>query len=380
MKKGLVFVALMIGLFVMSFVIFGCGTSTSTTTTTTGTVAAAPGATAKAGVLIASGGASIGVAATTVGGSAGNSPAVAGIRSTWLKAFLGNPPPAFFTLDMTTGTASVDGYFNPMSTPPLGGKMTPYIRLNTVGGDTVKGTYFSGKSIANFSTYCSVEAIFAGGPTTKPVGIDDGMHYFITSWENASAGGSNPSGAYVSSTCYTPIKYMGDYLCWAYIYPTIEAKAKALSGQKQLPANANMTTPEAGPNDLIASIDNKMVFSNVVTGEIVINMKCLTDGRTKVGTYSGTGTLITPVATMDVTDSLTFDTAGNPPSLVTIVATNETAPLYTTIVYITNPSTGVGTGEIWDNSASPATLVGTLTSSSTGGTVTVGATTETFTF
>ena len=365
MKRYFSAVTFLLLLSFTAIVIYGCGQTSSSTTS--GTVPAAQGATAKAAVLMASGGASIGVAATGVGGSAGTSVAIQSVLSNWgLHAMMGNPPPAFFTQDMTTGTASVDGYFNPLATPPLGGKMTPYIRLNTVGGSIVAGPYFSGKKIAYFSPYCSVEAIFAGSPTQAPVGINNGMQSFMTKWN------ANPSSA------YTSIKYMGDYLCWAYIYPTIEVKANASS--HPLPGGAHLTTPLAGANDLIASMDNKMVFSGPVTGELDINMICWSDGRTKVGTYSGTGKLTTSVATMDVTNSVTFDTAGNPPSLVTIVATNESSPFYTTKVYITNPSTGVGTGEIWDYTASPVAQIGTLIISATSSSVTVGVTTETFTF
>jgi hypothetical protein len=112
----------------------------------------------------------------------------------------------------------------------------------------------------------------------------------------------------------------------------------------------------------------------------VVTVSCEADGRAKVGTWYGSGTLLTPVSTVDVTTGITFTTLGNPPTLVTVVATNETAPKYTTIVYVTSPQTGAGTGEIWDYSVSPAVQIGTISTSSTGGTITVGVTTETFTF
>jgi len=275
---------------------------------------------------------------------------------------MGNPPPAFFTQDMT---ASTDGYFNPLATPAYNGKMTPYIRLRTVTGEVITGAFFTGKKIADFSPYCSVEAIFAGSPTQAPVGISNGMQSFMTKW-NAS-----------QSSAYASIKYMGDYLCWAYIYPTIEAKANASSHPL---GSARLTTPLAANNDKIGSMDNKMVFSGEVTGALLVNVPCELDGRAKLGTTSGYGTLTTAVSTMDVTTSLTFTVLGDPPTLVTVVATNEASPFYTTKVYITSPTTGVGTGEIWDYSTPPGTQVGTLSSSASGGSVTIGATTETFTF
>lgn len=378
MKRPLCSVALALLTLMVIAISYGCGSSTSTTTTTTnGTVGATQSAAAKAGVLIASGGASIGVSATTVGGTAGTSPAVSAIRSTWLKAFMGNPPPAFFTQDMT---ASTDGYFNPLATPVLGGKMTPYIRLHNVSDEVIAGTFFSGKKIAIFPG-CSVEAIFAGGPTKAPEGIVAGVGSFLNTWMSTTSGGSNPAAGYASASLFAPITTMGDYLCWAYIYATMESVMTTKSyGGHPWPAGATITTPEATDNDKIGSMDNKMVYSGPVSGEIVVNVPCERDGRAKIGTHSGSGTLITPVATMDVTTSLTFTALGDPPTLVTVVATNETAPLYTTIVYITSPTTGVGTGEIWDYSTTPATLIGTLTSSATGGSVTIGATTETFTF
>jgi hypothetical protein len=277
-------------------------------------------------------------------------------------------------------TASADGYFNPLATPPLGGKMTPYIRMRSATGEVITGAFFTGKKIAIFPG-CSVEAIFAGSPTTAPVGIVDGVGSFCSTWASKTSNGTYPALGFGDSTLFAPITTMGDYLCWAYIYSTMESVmiTKDYKGHSW-PAGAKITTPEAGDEDKIGSMDNKMVFSDLITGEIDINMICWSDGRTKVGTYSGTGKLTTPVATMDVTASLTFTTAGNPPSLVTMVGTNETAPLYTTYIYITNPSTGVGTGEIWDNSLTPAVQIGTINTSATGGSVTVGATTETFTF
>jgi len=366
-KKIFVACSILTLIAIVGFSAIGCGSSTSVTTTTNGTVGAAQLDTAKSGVLMAGGAASIGVSANTVGGSAGSSPAASAIRSTWLRSFAGNPPPAFFTYDLTTST---DGYFAPSSTV-LGGKMQPYIRLHTIGGSIVNGDYLTTteggvKKIADLSP-CTVEAIFAGSPTVPPVGIVTGTQNFITNWL------ANPT------TAYTSIKYMGDYLCWAYIYPTIEAKINASS--HPLPsALMHLTTPLAGNSDKIKSMDNKMVFSGIVTGEIMVNVPCEPDGRASLGTTSGTGKLLTPGSTMDVTTSLTFTTLGQPPSLVTVVATNETSPFYTTIVYVTSPTTGVGTGEIWDYSTSPGTLIGTLTSSPTGGSITVGATTETFTF
>jgi hypothetical protein len=276
-------------------------------------------------------------------------------------------------VDLTTGTASVDGYFSPITTSVLGGNMSPYIRLNTVGGVVVKGTYLSGKKIADLSP-CSVEAIFAGSPTEKPAGIDTGITSFIANWMAVTTGGTNPSAGYSSSTLFTGLKYMSDYLCWAYIYPTMESGMANISGW---PASAHITTPEAGTTDKIKSMDCKMVFANVVTGEIVVNIACETDGRPSVGTYSGTGKLTTPVATMDVTASLVFPTAGSPPSSVTLVGTNETAPLYTVIVEITDPAAGTGTGKILDSNG---TQIATLEASASGGKVTVSGTSETFTF
>jgi hypothetical protein len=258
--------------------------------------------------------------------------------------------------------------------------MTPYIRLRTATGEVITGAYFTGKKIAIFPG-CSVEAIFAGSPTSAPVGIVTSVASFLNTWMSTTSGGSNPAAGYASSTLFAPITTMGDYLCWAYIYSTMESVMTTKSyGGHPWPAGAKITTPEAGAEDKIGSMDNKMVFSDMVTGEIDISMDCHSDGRTKVGSYYGSGKLTTPVATMDVTSILTFTVAGDPPSLVTMVGTNETAPLYTTKIYITNPSTGVGTGEIWDYSVSPATQIGTIITSATGGSVTVGATTETFTF
>jgi hypothetical protein len=376
MKKYLVPALLVICVVSLGFM-FGCGSSTSTTTTTTTTtvtISDAQLSTAKSGVLIASGGAAIGVSSTAVGGAAGTSPAASSVKSTWLRGFMGTPPPAFFTFDLTTIT---DGYFTPSGTE-LGGNMQPYIRLHTIGGDIVTGTYLSNKKIADL-TPCSVEAIFAGSPTVPPVGLPGptgGMANFVNNWIAASSGGSNPTGAYTSSTVYYPIKYMGDYLCWAYIYPTIEAKVNA--GTQPFPYPAmHLNTPEAVNNDKIASLDSKMVFSNTATGELVLNMTCLPDGRVAVGDYYGSGKIMTRVSTMDVTAGLHFDTAGEPPYLVTFIGTNETDPLYTVVVNITSPEVGTGTGTIYDNTGA---VVGTLTAAPGGGSVTIGGTTEVFTF
>jgi hypothetical protein len=360
MKRSFCFVALLLLTLVSIVAIYGCGSTTTAASTTTGTVNAAQSSTAQSGVLMASGAASIGVAANALGSTAGSggSISVSAIRSSSVRAMTGNPPPGLFTQDMTTGTASVDGYFTPLATPLFSGKLTPYIRFINRGGEVIKGPFFSGKQIANLAP-CSVEAVFAGGPGQPPVGIATGMQNFMTNQN------------------YNSIKYMADYLAWAYIYPTMET---AVRSHFSLPSNVHLTSPQAVTTDKILAMDNKMVYSGVITGEIVVTVSCEADGRAKVGTWTGTGTLETPVGKTDITTGITFTTLGNPPTLVTVVATNETAPQYTTIVYVTSPQTGVGTGEIWDYSVTPAVQIGTLTTSSTGGTITVGVTTETFTF
>jgi len=356
MKKVLVFVCLLLALFISSFIIYGCGTSTSTTTTTTGTVAATQSQTAQSSVLLASGAAQLGSAAGSLGGVAGSggSIAVSSIRPNSVRAMVGNPPPGLFSQNMTTGTASVDGYFTPLATPLFSGKLTPYIRFINRGGEVINGSFFSNKTIADLSP-CSVESVFAGGPSQPPYGIATGMQNFM------------------SHQTYNNIKYMADYLAWAYIYPTMET---AVRSHFSLPSNIHLTSPIAIDTDKILAMDNKMVYSGQITGEIVVTVSCESSGQAKLGTYVGTGNLQTPVGTMEVTTAMTFATLGNPPSFLKVVATDEASPFYTTIVYVTNPSTAVGTGEIWDGS----TLVGTLTTSSSGGSVTVGVTTESFTF
>ena len=352
------FVPFLLLLSFTAIIMYGCGQSGSSSSS--GTLATSDLATVKSAALMAGGSASAGVSATTVGGSASTSPKTSSIRSTWMHAMLGTPPPAFFTYDMTTST---DGYFAPGGTA-LGGNMQPYIRLRTVGGDIVGGNYFTTteggvKKIADLSP-CSVEAVFAGSPTQAPVGIVTGMNNFVTNYQ------ANPT------TAFTSIKYMGDYLCWAYIYPTMEANAP-----HPLPSGAHLTTPIAAANDKIAALENKMVFSNIASGEITMSLPTHPDGRVKAGTYTGSGKITTAVATMDVTNNLIFNKAGEPPSSVTITATNESAPKYTVVITVSDPSTGTGTGKIYDETGAE---IGSLKTTAGGGSATIDATTETFTF
>jgi hypothetical protein len=337
------FVSFLLLLSVTAIVLYGCGQSTSTSTTS-GTVAPAQSQTAQSSVLMASGAAQAGVAAS--------------IHATSVRAMVGNPPPGLFTQDMTTGTTSADGYFTPLATPLFSGKLTPYIRFINRGGEVINGSFFSGKQLADLSP-CTVESVFAGGPSSPPYRIATGIQNFK------------------NNQTYNSIKYMADYLAWAYIYPTMETSIRS---HFSLPSNIHLTSPQAVNTDKILAMDNKMVYSGLITGEIVVRVSCEVSGQASIGTYSGSGTLETPVGDMNVTTSLTFTVLGNPPSLVTVTATNETTPFYTTIVYVTSPTTGVGTGEIWDYSVSPAVKIGTLSTTSSGGTVTVGATTETITF
>ncbi len=349
MKRVSIFVALLLALVVSSFLIFGCGTSTSTTTTTTGTVAATQSQTAQSSVLLASGAAQLGTASGNLG-SAANSGGSISVSS--VRAATGNPPPGLFTQDMT---ASSDGYFRPLANTLFSGKLTPYIRFINRGGEKIDSSFFSGKAIANLSP-CSVESVFAGGPNQPPYGITTGITNFM------------------SNRTYTSIKYMGDYLAWAYIYPTMEA---AIRSHYSLPSNVHLTSPEAVDTDKILAMDNKMVYSGQITGEIVVTVSCESDGRAKIGTYTGMGDLLTPVGTVDVTTMMTFTVLGDPPSFLKVIATNEASPFYTTIVYVTNPSTAIGTGEIFDDQGG---RVGTLECDTTGGAVTVGETREAFDF
>ncbi len=124
-------------------------------------------------------------------------------------------------------------------------------------------------------------------------------------------------------------------------------------------------------------MESKMVFSREITGEIDVEIDCDDLGRAKPGCYDSFAKLLTGVGTMDVTTCISFEVAGNPPSGVTLTCTAEDEPKYTTIINITSPANGTGTGTIYDKFRA---AIGTLTINATGGTVTVGSTTEAFTF
>jgi hypothetical protein len=343
-------------LFSLGFMLFGCGSQNSTTTTTTTTtlpIAAVEVSTAKTGVLLAGGGSTAGSSASGVSSATGSTVTFS------VKAQEAGPPDTFFTYDLSTST---DGWLSPVTREAMGGNMRPYMRLRTVGGDIIANAFLTGKKIADLSP-CTVELMMNGTPGTPPVGINTGITSFVTKFV---ADPADPS-------LYINVRYMADYIAWAFMYPSMES-GMASHGHP-LPAGAHLTTPEAGANDKIGTMDMRMVFSSFATGEVIISVPTEPGGRPNSGTYSGFGTLEASGVRLNSTVTMQFGASG-PPSGVTITGTDEITG--NTVVVSFYPATMTGSGTLYN---STGTLIGTFEGSSSGGIYyKAGGSAEAFTF
>jgi hypothetical protein len=375
MKKWLGLWALLVAVFVVAGLISGCEeslvlpttttitpptvTTTSTTTTTTSTT---PTTMPQAYVDISKTGAAAANAASDVGGLAGNmGDGLSNMSASSVKAMAVNvlPPESFFDVDLLTGPASIDGFVLATS-EAAGGNVAPYVRYWTVGGDLVAEAYLKGKRIAVF-TGITLRDIFLGnvsGATwTTAIGTWAGTY-----------GALIPNQYNPGSPLFTTVSNEVDYLAYAYIYPSVEATAGG-----GLPAGAHFTTIEAGATDKVATMECKLEFSNIATGEMSLNIPINTMGAPADGDATGTGTIYAAGYALDSSLLLGF-LSGQP----TTVNFNASVTPGDYVVDLTvNPLTGVGTGELYDDTG---TLIGTMEVNATGGTVYVGGTSEAFTF
>lgn len=346
-----------IALIVFLGLVSGCGQVAPSSTTTTTTVGSTNLDAAKGGALAAVGGAAGGNSTTIVGATAGTSVTTSSIRGGYVSSRSG-PPDSFLTTDLSASTTGwVLG-----TTESVGGNVTPYIRLYTKGGTLVTGSFFTDKKIADLSPM-TLAGLLSSVPGTKPTGMDDGIVHFITDY---LSGG-------VSTDAYVSINTLAGYIAWAFIYPTMDARLVSAPGW---PAGAHTTTPQVTANDMIGSMECKMVFTKTAnaTGEVVIGMAVDTSGKPTDGNNTGTGVLYTPRTAMDVTIVLTV--LNNSPSTMTFTGVTRETPKRT-ITLTVNPSTNSGSGKLYDENG---VEIGTITFTAAGGSVTVGGVTEAFTF
>ncbi|MBI5700774.1 hypothetical protein HZC34_02860 [Candidatus Saganbacteria bacterium] len=344
-------------------------TTTTTTTTTTVTISSTQVSAARAASILANGGSSAGTSTGTVGNASGTSVAVSSLSILSINSIMalaaGGPPDSFFT------PLPADGYISP-TTESLGGNMTPYIKLITVGGTTIDAAFLSGKKIAIIGTV-DAKSILSGSPGSMPAGFNAGLMSFMDNFE----GTASTQEAYASASIFHAITTEAEYLCWAFIFPSMESSIISAGGGAATSMNGkHLITPEVTASNKIGSMAVKMVFSKTATGEIVVNVNTAPTGRPTSGTYSGSGKLTTAVATLDAVMSMVFGSSG-PPTSVTIIATTESSPAITVSVSM-NPSTGgLPSGSLFN---SAGTLIGTLEATSSGGRVYIGNTSEAFSF
>ncbi len=341
-KKIVVAVALAFVVILAVFFI-GCGTSGTSTTTTTTTTLSSEVNTAKAGAIIGSGSVTAGNTAGGIGTAAGTTVAASSIIQS-VGAFDSGPPNSFFTANIRTGSASVDGYVEGTS-EAAGGNVVPYIRMYSQGGDLIAGTFLNNKKIATLEGV-TVQAFM--NQTASQAQIQTAFQTFAISFLSSS-------DPYNDDNLFTQINTYADYMAWAFIYPGMGAAV----GQ-----GVTFTTPEATTANKIGSMECKMVFQNNISGNLIVNIPVSTEGQPLDGTASGTGTLTTtgtPIITLEATASMLF--ANGDPSSITISGT--TVPEGNLLSVTMDPFTGIGTGILSDESS---TTLGTFETTATGGT------------
>ena len=259
-----------------------------------------------------------------------------------------------------------------MGSKAVGSGMTPYMRMKTRGGDLVAEALLTGKKIAVLGTVEVSDFMQTSGQS--PAGLDAGVQQFISIWNVL---GGSPE-AYDDSTCFKQqVRTMAEYMGWAFMYGMVQQGYEA--SMPSWPAGATLTYPLADSNDLIGSMECKLVFSGTPSGEISITMTASEDGygAPKSGSYSGTSTLIIPEGTMLATATMLLEDTGNGPDLTSITITGTTSPDGNIVSTVMLPG-GTGTGTL-KNSA--GTQIGTIEFTSTGGTLYMDTgTSEAFTY
>ena len=222
-------------------------TTTTATTTTKVSVSAAEVNAAKIAGLLASGTSNMGNVAKSVGSSAQVGASSASLFS--IRAFQpqgSGPPTSFFTENMITGSASLDGFIL-ASTDEVGGFITPYIRMFTQAGDLIAGSTLLNKKIASLEV--TLQQMMTGGVSEAATG------YAITNFVTVATQSANP---YSDSSLFIDIATTGDYMGWAFMFPMMGAYSPIL-----------LATPEATTGDKIGTMETKMVFGSGLSGEAV---------------------------------------------------------------------------------------------------------------
>ena len=240
MKKGWVFVLLVIGLVSLG-IMFGCGSSTSTDTTTTTTTTTTLGPSSAPASAVGTG-ASVGTTAllgvANVGSAVGNTSAITGdpsktssssVLSALVSAFETipvAPPDSFFS----SREASWDGY---CVVPSLHTGEVVSVRFSTLGGIIIDGAIFatpSQKKIADI-------------PGINWDDLVDPSKIFPTGIASIGAWATDPSRTYQN------INSMWDYIMWSSVLPQVRQYAIT---QGAPPTMALFATPASTlPDDMV---------------------------------------------------------------------------------------------------------------------------------
>ena len=321
--------------------------ATTTTTSTTSTTAAEPEESQVNSIKIAStvafGGSNVSSASTGISGALASNP----MASAVFAEAASSGPPDSFNDNILTGTASLDGFVSALTAGQSIGFITPYIRLKTRNGNIVAGSYLNGKKIAILGTV-EVTDMMNSSPGEDIPGMQAGIMSFIGLFSAEVAALNDP---YANNQLFEQITTINEYMAWTSIWPTIEA---SLLDDPQLivPANINLTTPEAEINDQIGSMETKMVFAND-GGSIIFGIPWAVDGGPEDGSTSGTGNITIFGITMEAELGMTF--SNKIPTNLTIVGT---IPANSNIVTVamSDPTTGAGTGALISGETTIATI------------------------
>jgi hypothetical protein len=306
MKKGWVFVLLVIGLVSLG-ILFGCGSSTSTDTTTTTTTtttlgpSSAPASAVGTGASVANT-ALLGVA--NVGTAVGNSSAITGdpsktssssVLSALTSAFTTipvAPPSSFFDVK----DSSWNGY---LVVPSLHTGEVVSIRFSTMGGIVIDGLIFATPS----------QKKIADVPGINWDDLVDPSKIFPTGIASIGAWATGPTQTYQN------INSMWDYIMWSSVLPQVRQYAIT---QGAPPTMALFATPASTlPDDMVGAFQGT-VTREASTTNYGVNLSFL--GTMEYATYidpahevpkslTGEGTVTLPDGTaVALTMSLGFVT------------------------------------------------------------------------
>jgi len=338
MRKGWVFVCLIMGLITYS-IFSGCGQTTTPSPTTTTTLSPSVNAGRSASDAVSAVIGISGVTSTT--GNISGVGGVGGFSASSIKTF--QPiPDAFFAPLPSDGWMS----FTPPDMP-TGESLR--IRIYTKSGQVINANLLRGKKIAIWEGF-DWQSMSEGPPT--PEVIRQIVRKWVTDpppWSSTEA--ALQAAFYASSVKYRDLSSLWDYIVWAQIaiHPSSEVFFNGINAPR-------IGTPEATESDKMGSQEVQVTGKDPHGGEVNFTCSVSTDAEGKPVSQTGSGTITrSDGVTIEVSFIMNFDSSGRPFSGTMNLWVPAPDNLHIIMTLYPN---GSAEGEVYDTTTSPETKVG----------------------